>query len=66
MTIKTALLPAEKAGQIQKTVGDFDCTLQGIAVCADMMSKVTVVGDDENVKALFESIGESVDDETNE
>ena len=62
----TALLPAEKAGQIQKTVGDFDCTLQGIAVAANRMAKLTVVGDDENVKALFESIGESVDDENNE
>ena len=62
----TALLPAEKAGQIQKTVGDFNCVLQGIAVCADMMAKVTVVGDEPDVKALFESVGEPITDETTE
>lgn len=62
----TALLPAQKAGQIQKTVGDFNCTLQGIAVCANMMAKVKVVGDENDVKALFESVGEPITDETNE
>ena len=60
----TALLPAQKAGQIQKTVGDFNCVLQGIAVAANMMAKVTVVGDEPDVKALFESVGEPITDET--
>ena len=62
----TALLPAEKAGQIQKTVGDFNCVLQGIAVCADVTAKVIVVGDEPDVKALFESVGETITDETTE
>ena len=62
----TALLPAEKAGQIQKTVGDFNCVLQGIAVAANMMAKVTVVGDGPDVKALFESVGEPITDATTE
>ena len=57
----TAILPAEKAGQIQRTVGDFNCMLQGIAVCADMQAKVTVVGEEADVKALFESIGETIE-----
>lgn len=62
----TALLPAQKAGQIQKTVGDFNCVLQGIAVAENMMAKVTVVGNDDDVKALFESVGEPITDESNE
>ena len=62
----TALLPAEKAGQIQKTVGDFNCVLQGIAVAANMMAKVTVVGDANDVNALFESVGEPITDGTTE
>ena len=62
----TALLPAQKAGQIQKTVGDFNCVLQGIAVAANMTAKVTVVGDEHDVKALFESVGEPITDETTE
>ena len=57
----TAILPAEKAGQIQRTVGDFNCMLQGIAVCAGMQAKVTVVGEEADVKALFESIGETIE-----
>ena len=62
----TALFPAQKAGQLQKTVGDFNCVLQEIAVAANMMAKVTVVGDEPNVKALFESVGEPITDETTE
>ena len=62
----TALLPAEKAGQIQKTIGDFNCELTGFAIAAENMVNVTVAGDDENVKALFESIGEIINDETTE
>lgn len=57
----TAILPAEKAGQVQRTVSDFNCTLQGLAVCANMQAKVTVIGEDEDVKALFESIGETIE-----
>lgn len=62
----TALLPAEKAGRIQKTIGDFNCELTGFAIAAENMVNVTVAGDDENVKALFESIGETINDETTE
>ena len=62
----TALLAAEKAGQIQKTIGDFNCELTGFAIAAENMVNVTVTGDDENVKALFESIGETINDETTE
>ena len=58
MTVKTALLPIEKAGQIQKTVGDFNCELTEIAVAANNSAKVTVVGNDDDVQRLFESIGE--------
>lgn len=59
--VYTATLPAEKAGQVQKTVSNFNCTLQGIAVCAGMQAKVTVVGEDEDVKALFESVDETIE-----
>lgn len=35
--------------------------LQGIAVCAGMQAKVTVIGEEADVKALFESIGETIE-----
>ena len=66
MTIITILLPVEKAGQIQKTVDDFNCVLQEIAVAANFMAKVTVSGQDNDVKALFESVGETFTNETTE
>lgn len=66
MITKTALLPVEKAAQIQNTIGDFHCILQGIALAPKDMAQVVVVGDENNVKALFESIGESVNDEKTE
>lgn len=66
MITKTALLPVEKAAQIQKTIGDFHCVLQGIALAPKNMAQVIVIGDDDNVKALFESVGESMDTETSE
>lgn len=61
-----ALILAEKAGQIQKTVGDFNCTLDGIAISSNNMAKVSVSGEDSDVQALFESIGETLNDETHE
>lgn len=61
MIVKNALLPAEKAGQIQRTVGNFNCHLWGLAVAANKQARVVVVGDEENVKALFESIDETLE-----
>lgn len=56
MTIKTEILPVEQAAQIQKTVSDFNCVLREIGIAGNNTAKVTVVGNDDDVKALFESI----------
>lgn len=58
MTIKTILLPVEKAVFIQKNCAEYGCTLVEIAVAGNNSAKVTVQGDDENVKRLFNEIGE--------
>lgn len=60
MIVKNALLPAEKAGQIQRTAGNFNCQLQGLAVAANKRAMVVMVGEEEDIKALFESIGETL------
>ena len=60
MIVKNALLPAEKAGQIQRTAGDFNCRLQGLAVAANKQATVVVAGEEEDLTALFESIGETL------
>lgn len=62
----TALLPAQKAGQIQQTVEDYNCTLIDIAVAENQMARVIVEGEENDMKALFESIGEPITDETTE
>ena len=56
MTVRTELLPAKQAAQIQKTVSDFNCVLREIGIAGNNTAKVTVVGNDDDVKALFESI----------
>lgn len=56
--IKTILLPNEKAAFIQKHVTEFGCELVEIAVAGNDSAKVTVRGETENVKRLFEQIGE--------
>ena len=61
MIVKNALLPAEKAGQIQRTAGDFNCRLHGLAVAANKLARVVVAGEEEDLKALFESIGETLE-----
>lgn len=58
MTVKSALLPSEKARQIQRTAGNFNCRLQRLAVAANKQARVVVAGEEEDLKALFESIGE--------
>ena len=58
MTIKTVLLAAEKAAFIQTHASDYGCTLTNIAVAGNNKAKVTVTGDDESVKKLFDEIGE--------
>ena len=58
MTIKTILLPAEKAAFVQKHASEYGCLLTNIAVAGNNKAKVTVTGDDENVKKLFDEIGE--------
>ena len=58
MTVKNVLLPVEKAGQIQRTVDNFNCQLQGLAIVANKQAMVLVAGEEEDLKALFESIGE--------
>ena len=59
MTIKTIILPAEKAKTIQERHKDFNCCqLTEIAIASGNQAKITVCGDDDDIKALFESIGE--------
>lgn len=58
MLVKNALLPVEKAGQIQRTVDNFNCQLQGLAIAANKQAMALVAGEEEDLKALFESIGE--------
>lgn len=58
MTIKPILLPTDKAAFIQQHCADYGCTLIEIGVAGNNSAKVTVQGDDENVKRLFDEIGE--------
>lgn len=60
MIVKTTLLPTEKAGQIQRTANNFNCQLQELAVAANKQARVSVAGEEEDLKALFESIGETL------
>jgi hypothetical protein len=58
MTIKTILLPVEKARFVQDHCDEYGCHLVEIAVAGNNKAKVTVTGEDENVKKLFDEIGE--------
>ena len=58
MTIKTILLPVDKAAFIQKNAAEYGCNLVEIAVAGNNSAKVTVTGEDDNVKKLFDEIGE--------
>lgn len=64
MTIKTALLPVDKAAFIQKHCGEYGCTLIEIGLAGKnentmkQSAKVTVSGNDSDVKRLFDEIGE--------
>lgn len=61
MVVKNTLLPTEKAGQIQRTADNFNCHLWGLAVAANKQARVVVAGKEEDVKALFESIDETLE-----
>lgn len=61
MVVKNTLLPTEKAGQIQRTAGNFNCHLWGLTVAANKQARVVVVGEEKDVKALFKSIGETLE-----
>lgn len=61
MIHKTVLLPIEKAVKIQNTAKDFNCVVLNIAVAGQNTARVSVSGDDDDMKALFESIGETVE-----
>ena len=58
MTIKTILLPVEKAAFVQKNAAEFGCKLVELAIAGNSSAKVTVTGEDDNVKKLFDEIGE--------
>lgn len=58
MTIKTILLPVDKAAFIQKNAAEYGCNLVELAVSGNHSAKVTVTGEDDNVKKMFEEIGE--------
>lgn len=58
MTIKTILLPVEKAAFVQKNAYEFGCKLVELAIAGNSSAKVTVTGEDDNVKKLFDEIGE--------
>ena len=61
MIHKTVLLPVEKAAKIQNTAKDINCVVLNIAVAGQDTARVSVSGDDDDMKALFESIGETVE-----
>lgn len=61
MIHKTVLLPIEKAAKVQQTAKDFNCVVLNVAVSSNNNARVSVCGDDDDMKALFESIGESVE-----
>ena len=58
MTIKTILLSVDKAAFIQKNAAEYGCNLVELAVAGNNSAKVTVTGEDDNVKKLFDEIGE--------
>ena len=58
MTIKTILLPVEKAAFVQKNAAEFGCNLVELDIAGNSSAKVTVTGEDDNVKKLFDEIGE--------
>ena len=58
MTIKTILLPVEKARFIQDHCNEYDCQLVEFGLAKNNSAKVTVTGSDESVKKLFDEIGE--------
>lgn len=61
MIHKTVLLPVEKVVKIQNTAKDFNCAVLNIAVAGQDTARVSVSGDDDDMKALFESIDETVE-----
>lgn len=61
MIHKTVLLPVEKAAKLQKSAGDFNCVVLNVAVSWNNNIHISVAGNDDDVKALFESICESVE-----
>lgn len=58
MTIKTELLPAEKAAFIQQHCAEYNCTCVELGVSGSNSAKVTVLGPDEDIKRLFDKINE--------
>lgn len=64
MTVKTILLPVDKVAFIQKNANEYDCNLVEIAAAGKnehtlkQYARVTVTGENENVKRLFDEIGE--------
>lgn len=60
MIAKTVLLPVEKASKIQQTAGDYNCTVLNVAVSSNNNARVSVSGNDDDMAALFESIGEAL------
>lgn len=58
MTIKTLLLPNEKAEFVQSHASEYGCKFVEKAVVGNHSAKVTVSGEDANVKKLFNQIGE--------
>ena len=58
MIIKTILLSVEKAAFVQKNAAEYGCNLVELAVARNNSAKVTVSGEDNNVKKLFDEIGE--------
>lgn len=58
MTFKTILLPIEKAKFIQNNAAGYNCNLVAFSMFGNCSAKVTVTGENDNVKRLFEQIGE--------
>lgn len=58
MTVKTILLSREQAAFVEQNAANYGCELIEISMVGSSDAKVTVNGEDENVKNLFYQIGE--------
>lgn len=61
MIHKTILLPLEKAKQIQNAARKYNCVVLDAAIAQDNCANISVAGNDDDMKALFGTIGENIE-----